>query len=106
MDENNKYLLDRLDYLEFRQSILFLKPPQHRTQFFYNLTLEDFLEIRRYVNKYALKIRNNEVFSLNDFSKGIIEIWEPAKSYPLSTSLIGESLLEKDLYDKLVSQLK
>lgn len=103
MDENNNYILNRLDYLEFRQSVLFLKPPQHRTQLFYNLTLEDFLKIRNYTNGYSLKIKNNENISLNDFSKGLTEIWQPAKSYPLSASLIAESLMEKDLYYKLIS---
>ena len=106
MDENSKYILDRLDYLEFRQSILFLKPPQHRIQLFCDLTFEDFLEIRNYVDKYDLKIKNGELFSLNDFSKGIAKIWEPANYYPLSASLIGESLLDKDLYNKLISQPK
>lgn len=104
MDEKNNYLIDRLDYLEFRQSLLFLKPPQHRTQLFYDLNLEDFLKIRSYTNYYCNKINNNENVSLNDFSRGIANIWPPAKLYPLSASLIAESLMPKDLYQKLMTK--
>ena len=46
MDDNNNNLLDRLDFLEFKQNLIFLKPPQHSAQIFYELSLEDFLNIR------------------------------------------------------------
>ena len=102
MSERNDYIIDRLDYLEFRQSLLFLKPPQHKAHFFYELTLEDFLNIKSYTSSYSDKIRNDENISLNDFSKGLTEIWPPAKSYPPAASLIAECLLEKDLLKKLI----
>ena len=102
MNDKNDYLLDRLDYLEFRQSLLFLKPPQHKAHFFYELTLEDFLSIKSYVNYYSDKIKNGENISLNDFSKGLTDIWPPAKSYPPAASLIAECLMKKDLFKKLI----
>lgn len=102
MDRNDS-ILDRLDYIEFKQRILFLKPPQHRTQLFYDLSVEDFLKIKNYTNAYCEKIKNNEKVSLNDFSKGLIETWEPAKSYPLSASLVAQSLMDKGLYDRLLT---
>lgn len=66
--------------------------------------LEDFLKIRSYTNYYCNKINNNENVSLNDFSRGIANIWPPAKLYPLSASLIAESLMPKDLYQKLMTK--
>lgn len=102
MNENNKNLVDRLDFIEFKQNIIFLKPPQHSTQLFYDLTLEDFLKIRDFTKKYSLKIESDELTSLSDFEKKLIDIWQPARSYTLSASLIARILMGKNLYDKLI----
>lgn len=102
MDENNKNLIDRLDFIEFKQNIIFLKPPQHSTQLFYDLTLEDFLKIRDFTNEYSSKIENSEITSLSDFEKKLTDIWQPARSYTLSASLIARVLMGKNLYDKLI----
>lgn len=103
MDENNKNLVNRLDFIEFKQNIIFLKPPQHSTQLFYDLTLEDFLKIRDFTKEYSLTIENDKLASLSDFEKKLINIWQPAKSYPLSASLIARVLMGKNLYAKLIS---
>ena len=103
MEENNKNLVNRLDFIEFKQNIIFLKPPQHSTQLFYDLTLEDFLKIRDFTKEYSLIIEYGKLASLNDFEKKLIDIWQPAKSYPLSASLIARVLLGKNLYAKLIS---
>lgn len=103
MSENIKNLVDRLDFIEFKQNIIFLKPPQHSTQLFYDLTLEDFLKIRNFTKEYSLKIESNELVSLSDFEKKLIDIWQPAKSYPLSASLIARVLMGKNLYARLIS---
>lgn len=102
MDENNKNVINRLDFIEFKQNIIFLKPPQHSTQLFYDLTLEDFLKIRDFTKEYSLKIESNEPTSLSDFERKLIDIWPPAKSYPLSASLIARVLMGKNLYSKLI----
>ena len=103
MDDNNNNLLDRLDFLEFKQNLIFLKPPQHSAQIFYELSLEDFLNIRDFTNEYKIKIENNDITSLSDFEKKLINIWQPAKSYPLSETLIAKILFGKNLYNKLIS---
>ena len=103
MSDNNKNLLDRLDFIEFKENLIFLKPPQHSAQLFYELTLEDFLKIRGFTNEYIMKIENNENVSLSDFEKKLIDIWQPAKSYPLSATLIAKILFGKNLYNKLIS---
>lgn len=103
MNETNNNLIDRLDFLEFKQNIIFLKPPQHSIQLFYDLTLEDFLKIRDFTREYSLKIQNNELTSLNDFEKKLVDIWPPTKSYTLSASLIARILMGKDLYSKLIT---
>lgn len=103
MDEKHSYLVDRLDFLEFKQNIIILKPPHHSTQLFYDLTLKDFLKIKDLVDEFSTKINNNESLSLNIFEKRLVEIWQPAKSYPLSATLIAKALMKKDLYEKLLS---
>lgn len=103
MDENNKNLVNRLDFIEFKQNIIFLKPPQHSTQLFYDLTLEDFLKIRDFTKEYTQIIESDKLASLSDFEKKLINIWQPAKSYPLSASLIARVLMGKNLYTKLIS---
>lgn len=103
MSENNKNLVDRLDFIEFKQNIIFLKPPQHSTQLFYELTLEDFLKIKDFTKEYSLRIENDEFISFGDFEKKLIDIWQPAKSYPLSASLIARVLMGKNLYSRLIS---
>lgn len=102
MNENNKNLVDRLDFIEFKQNIIFLKPPQHSTQLFYELTLEDFLKIRDFTKEYSSKIEMAESTSLTDFEKKLFDIWPQAKSYPLSASLIAKALMGKILYTKLI----
>lgn len=101
MSDNN--IMDRLDFIEFKQNLLFLKPPQHSTQLFYELTLEDFLKIRDFTNRYIVRIENSENTSLSDFEKQLIDIWKPAKSYPLSASLFAKILMGNSLYSKLIS---
>lgn len=103
MDKNNKNLVNRLDFIEFKQNIIFLKPPQHSTQLFYDLTLEDFLKIRDFTKEYSLIVESDELASLSDFEKKLINIWQPAKSYPLSASLIARVLMGKNLYAKLIA---
>ena len=103
MNEKNNNLVDRLDFMEFKQNILFLKPPQHSTQLFYELTLEDFLKIRDFTKEYSLKIQRGEFVSLSNFEKGLTDIWQPTKSYPLSASLIAKILMETNLYNQLIS---
>lgn len=102
MDEKSNYLINRLDFLEFRQNLIFLKPPQHSTQLFYELELEDFLKIKEFTKEFSTRIENGESLTFNDFEKKLIEIWKPAKSYPLSAALIAKSLLNKDLYSKFI----
>lgn len=103
MDKKYEYIDNRLDLLEFKQNIIILKPPHHSTQLFYDLTLEDFLKIRNFVNEFSIKMRNDESLSLDIFEKRLVEIWQPIKSYPLSATLIAKVLMEKDLYEKLFS---
>lgn len=103
MEDNYKKLLDRLDFIEFKQNIIFLKPPNHNVQIFYQLSLEDFLKIKDFTKSYIIKMENNEDVSLSDFEKKIINIWQPAKSYPLAASLICKVLMGSSLYNKLIS---
>ncbi len=103
MGNDSKSLVDRLDFIEFRQNIFFLKPPHHNSNFFYDLTLQDFLKIREFAEEYSLKIKSNEPTSLSDFEKNLINIWQPTRSYPLLASLFARVLMDKDIYAKLIA---
>ena len=75
--ENNSYtLVDRIDYLEFRQNLLILKQPCHKATVFFDLNIDIYLEIRE-----------------------IIGIWPNISNYPSACSLIAKSLLDKDVFN-------
>ena len=91
--ENNSYtLVDRIDYLEFRQNLLILKQPCHKATVFFDLNIDIYLEIRE-------KIICGEGLKLYDYEKLIIGIWPNISNYPSACSLIAKSLLDKDVFN-------
>ena len=51
--ENNSYtLVDRIDYLEFRQNLLILKQPCHKATVFFDLNIDIYLEIREKTKEF------------------------------------------------------
>ena len=91
--ENNSYtLVDRIDYLEFRQNLLILKQPCH-------LNIDIYLEIREKTKEFSEKIICGEGLKLYDYEKLIIGIWPNISNYPSACSLIAKSLLDKDVFN-------
>ena len=89
--ENNSYtLVDRIDYLEFRQNLLILKQPCHKATVFFDLNIDIYLEIREKTKEFSEKIICGE---------GLIGIWPNISNYPSACSLIAKSLLDKDVFN-------
>ncbi|HSQ90373.1 hypothetical protein [Romboutsia sp.] len=100
-----RLVYDRIDFLEFKQNILFLKQPQHKASVFYELTLEDFLKIRDFTSSIEEKISIGEKYTINDYEKELFKIWAPIKSYPSSSTLVAKVLMSEDNFNSLFKYL-
>lgn len=96
-----RLIYDRIDFLEFKQNILFLKQPQHKASVFYQLTLEDFLRIRDFTSSVEEKISNGEKYTITDYERELFEIWSPIRSYPSSSTLVAKALMNEDNFNSL-----
>lgn len=101
--ENKSYsLIDRIDYLEFRQNVLLLKQPSHKASIFFDLDISTFLKIREFSRDFSRKVTDGEKLTLINYEKSLINIWAPISTYPSSYLLIAKSLLDRDVYELLV----
>ena len=96
-----KIIYDKLDFLEFRQNILFLKLPQHKADIFLEMTVEDFIKIRDFTKEFEEKF-NLEEYNLNYYENKIKDLWSISTSFPMSYSLIAKSLMKKENYNLLM----
>ncbi|RDY23057.1 hypothetical protein CHF27_010270 [Romboutsia maritimum] len=96
-----RLIYDKLDFLEFKQKILFLKEPQHKATVFINIELEDFLNIRNFTNDFQLRIEAGEKLSISDYEKELFEVYAPIKSFPSSSKLVAKALLNEDIFNSL-----
>lgn len=94
-----KIIYDKLDFLEFKQNIMFLKLPQHKADIFLDLKIDDFIKIRDFTVEFQKEIARGKKLTLNDFEKGIHNIWPKIKSLPYGCSLIAKSLMQKTIYE-------
>lgn len=96
-----RIIYDKLDFLEFKQNILFFKQPQHKASVFNELSLDDFLKIRDFTRDVEEKINDGKVLGFEDYEKGLFEVWPPIRSYPASSTLIAKALMSAVNYNKL-----
>lgn len=102
--ENNAYdILNRLDYLEFRQNLLILKQPCHKASIFFDLNIDIYLEMKEFSKEFCKKIACGEKLTIHDYEKSITDIWPPIKSYPSSYSLIAKCLLDKNSFNFIIN---
>lgn len=92
---------DKIDFIEFKQNILFLKQPQHKASIFAELNLDDFLKIREFTELFSQKISSNEKLTISDYEKELFKIWPPIRAYPSSSTLVAKALMCNDIFDKL-----
>lgn len=98
-----RLIYDRIEFLEFKQSILFLKQPQHKATIFEDLSLDIFLQIRDFTKEMSEKISNGEQYTIGEYENKLFEFWPPIKSYPSSSTLIAKALMCNDVYNSLFS---
>ncbi len=96
-----KIIYDRIDFLEFKQNILFLKQPQHKASIFTELTLDDFIKIRNLAEEVETIVSSGEKYDFNTFEKELFKIWAPVRSFPYSTTLIAKALFKEDTFNAL-----
>lgn len=96
-----KIIYDKIDFLEFKQDILFLKQPQHKASVFQELTLDDFLKIRDFTKDIEDKIINGEIYDISKYEKELFMIWPPVRSLPSSSTLIAKALMTEDTFNSL-----
>lgn len=98
-----RLIYDKIEFLEFKQSILFLKQPQHKASIFQELSLECFLEIRNFTKSISDKILEGEKYTIEEYELNLFELWPPIKSYPSSSSLVAKALMSTEIYNSLFS---
>ena len=96
---NLENLLNRIDYLEFRQNLLILKQPCHKATVFFDLNMEIYLEMKKASKDFCEKIASGEKLTLIDYENLLIDIYPSIKSYPSSYTLIAQSLLDKNTFN-------
>lgn len=94
-------LRDRIDFIEFKQNILFLKPPHLKASVFAQLSLDEFIKIRELTYMYSYRIENNERLTISDYEKELLKICSPLRSYPSYSTLIAKAIMNEDTFNKL-----
>lgn len=94
---------DRLDFIEFKQKVLFFKQPNHKAVEFANLSLSEFILIRNFVSDYEKYILDNEYINLKDFELKLFKVCPSIKTYPSAAILVAKILMSKVNYDILFS---
>lgn len=67
----NNELMERLDFIEFRQELLFTNTGLDRSLFEYKITREQYREIMDVMDEYRAKIDNREDCSNGEFESKI-----------------------------------
>lgn len=98
-----RLIYDRIEFLEFKQSILFLKQPQHKASIFHDLSLDVFLQIRDFTKSISEKILEGEKYTIGEYEQKLFELWPPIKSYPSSSSLVAKALMSNEVFNSLFS---
>ncbi|GAA0710742.1 hypothetical protein GCM10008904_22640 [Paraclostridium ghonii] len=96
-------LTSRLDFIEFKQQILLLKHPSHKATVFAELSLYDFLSIKKYVSNFEYFLDNGYNFDFKSFESGLYELNPQLKNYPESSVLISKVLMSLSNFNKLFS---
>lgn len=99
MENTNYNILNRLNYLEFRQNLLILKQPCHKVSVFFDLNIDIFTKIKNFSNDFCKRIQDGENLTLKDYEKSLNNIWPPISSYPSSHTLIAQALLDKKIFE-------
>lgn len=97
------FLNDRLDFIEFKQKLLFFKQPNHKAAEFANLSIMQFLDIKKFVYEFENYILDGNSVNLKDFEVSLFKVCPSVKTYPNAANLIAKILMNRENYDVLFS---
>ena len=103
MDEKLKEFQDRLNFIEFKQGLLFFKQPQHKVSLLYEISSLEYSQLKNCISKYEEKIENDEKINLEDYEFEIYKICPQIKKYSDSAKLISRVILKPWNYERLYS---
>jgi hypothetical protein len=101
MDEKLKEFQDRLDFIEFKQGLLFFKQPQHKASPLYEISSLEYIQLKNLLKIYEEKIENDEKINLEDYEFEIYKICPQVKKYSDSAKLISKVILKPWNYERL-----
>ena len=81
MDEKLKEFQDRLDFIEFKQGLLFFKQPQHKASPLYEISSLEYKQLKNLLKIYEEKIENDKKINLEDYEFEIYKICPQVKKY-------------------------
>lgn len=87
---------DRLDFIEFKQNILFHKLPNHKADVFTKINIEEFLQIRELTINFEKDIIRNKNKTKKDYEKELFEICPKIKPFPSSSKLVAKSIMNEE----------
>jgi len=100
--DNKLYeLQDRLDFIEFKQGLLFFKQPQHKGSLLYEISIIEYDQLKNIIKVYEEKIENDEKINLEDYEFEIYKICPQIKKYPAAAKLISRVILKPWNYERL-----
>ena len=94
-----KIIYDRLDFLEFKQNIMFLKLPQHKADIFIDLDISNFINIRDFTMDFQKDILRGKNYNLYDYEKEISTIWPKIKTFPYASNLVAKALMQSTAFE-------
>lgn len=98
-----KIIYNRLDFLEFKQNIMFLKLPHHKADIFVELNIDDFIKIRDFTLEFQKDILMGKRYNIRDYEKEINSIWPKIKSFPYAIDLVAKALMQKTAYETFLN---
>ena len=98
-----RVIYDRLDFIEFKQNLIFLNESQPKTSIFYKLTLDDFLKIRDLTLQFENQVNSGLKRSILDYEGELIKVCPLIKSYQSMTKPIAKILMRENIFNSLFS---
>ncbi|MGL5717973.1 MAG: hypothetical protein ACRCXT_14720 [Paraclostridium sp.] len=100
---SNSLLINELDFLNFKQQVLFFKQPNHKATEFADLDINQFLDIRNLVDTFEDDITNGFNYNFKYFETELFKVCPSLKTYPSAAGLVARILMSRNIYDNLFS---
>lgn len=98
-------LEERLDFIEFRQELLFYNTPTNRILFEYNVTRSQYKKIMDIMDKYRGLIEKKEKVSHSTFEDEIYEIVDQHKGNYHFVEFLTRAFMEEERWEEVFDTL-